>query len=224
LKILSTPRKEELGFCCDFCYFNGQFHQKKTMPARSVYFKSILLVCGAAVLYFEIDRAILRVGWPVTGITAILLIIIASLYFFVVPFLKRLYAQLILLVICLAAAILMPYGYLYGLIDFKRHRESHERVVHDFNRGGFDSLLTSDAYRSNGVRLSARPDQVIDIYADSNLRMVFFFKHIDGRSFCGDLFISKPGLITDNRVYYFLRRHFAYTKLNDNWYWIETAP
>jgi hypothetical protein len=192
------------------------------MPARSVYFKSVFFVCGAAVLYFEIDRPIALIGWPLAGIIAILLIIIAALYFFIIPYLKKEYAQWLLLVICLGAAILLPYGYLYGLIDFKRHRDYREHIVHDFNRGGFDSLLTSDAYRFNGVRLSARKDQVIDIYADSMLRMVFFFKHSEGRSFCGDLFITNPRSITDKRVYYFLHGNFEYKKLNDNWYWIET--
>jgi hypothetical protein len=192
------------------------------MPARSFYLKSFLLLSGAIILYFEINRAIGLIGWPLAGIVAILLIIIAALYFFLVPYLKKLYAQLLLLVICLGAAIILPYGYLYGLIDFKRHRESQERIVHDFNRGGFDSLLTSDAYRFNGVRLSARKDHIVDIYADSTLRMVFFFKHIHDRSFCGDLFISNPKYLTDRRLYYFLHRNFGYTKLNDNWYWIET--
>lgn len=192
------------------------------MPARSVYLKSFLLLSGAIIFYFEIDRVIGLIGWPLVGIVAILLIIIAALYFFIVPYLKNLYVQLLLLVVCLGTAIILPYGYLYGLIDFKRHRESQEHIVHDFNRGGFDSLLTSDAYRFNGVRLSARKDHIIDIYADSTLRMVFFYKHIHDRSFCGDLFISNPKYLTDRRLYYFLHRNFVYTKLNDNWYWIET--
>jgi len=193
------------------------------MPARSFYLKFLLLVSGLSLLYFKISHDIGLIGLPVAGITAILLIIIAALYFFIVPYLKRQYAQTLLLVVCLAAAQLLPYGYLYGLIDFKRHRESQERIVHDFNHGGFDSLLLSDAYRSNGIRLSSRKDHFIDIYADSTLRMVFFFKPIRSQNFCGDLFISNPKYITDKRIYYFLHRPFHYTKLNDNWYWIETT-
>jgi hypothetical protein len=192
------------------------------MPAPSAYLKSLILLSGMIPLYFKIDHAILLIGWPVAGIIGISLIIIAALYFYIFPFLKRTYAQLLLLAICLAAALLLPYSYLYGLIDFKQHRESHERVVHDFYHGGFDSLLTSDAYRSNGVRLSSRKDHTIDIYADSSLRMVFFFNPIRNQNFCGDLFISNSQYITDKRVYYFLRHPFHYTKLNDNWYWIET--
>ncbi len=176
---------------------------------------------GLIVIGIKITRTADIIGGYNTAITAIPLIIIAAIYLYIRPRLKRLYAQLLWLVLCLGTAIILPYGYLYGLMDFKRVRESQEIIVHDFNRGGFDSILSSNPYKGAGVRLSAHKGHIIDIYADSTLRMVFFYKHFHNSDFCGDLFISNPALISDRRLYGFLKREFDYRQLNDNWFWIE---
>ena len=191
------------------------------MAGKSAFLRTVLLIIGLIVMGIKITRTADIIGGYNTAITAIPLIIVAAIYLYVRPRLRKLYAQLLWLILCLGTAIILPYGYLYGLMDFKRVRESQEIIVHDFNRGGFDSILSSNPYRGGGVRLSAHKGHIIDIYADSSLRMVFFYKHFHNSYFCGDLFISNPKLISDRRLYGFLKREFDYRKLNDNWFWIE---
>src|SRR5579872_4037086 len=147
------------------------------MAGKSTFLRTALLIMGLIVIGTKITRTAGIIGGYNTAITAIPLLIIAAVYLYIRPRLKRLYAQLLWLVLCLGAAIVLPYSYMYGLLDFKRVRESQEIVVHDFNRGGFDSLLSSNPSKGTGIRLSAHKGHIIDIYADSTLRMVFFYKH-----------------------------------------------
>lgn len=191
------------------------------MAGKSTFLRTALLIIGLVVIGIKIARTAEIIGGYNTAFTVIPLIIIAAVYLYVRPRLRRLYAQLLWLLLCLGVAIILPYSYMYGLLDFKRVRESQEIIVHDFNRGGFDSILSSNPSKGAGVRLSAHKGHIIDIYADSTLRMVLFYKHFHNTDFCGDLFISNPALINDRRLYGFLKREFAYRRLNDNWFWIE---
>lgn len=150
-------------------------------------------------------------------ICGLILLVLSTIKIF-----KKNFKPLLILIFFTLTTLFFPFEFVTGWTQFYFNKADKLSTLSKLDNGEYNDLIQKEEYPESGIWIEDNNPRV-KIFKDDSLRLLFFWQshRWNGEQYCGTLYISNEKFLRDKKIYDFLMREFHYTKLQNNWYWVD---